>query len=184
MAHHSPQRTDLRLDAPTEDDLELVRQWRNDCLFSIRTPYPTTEQRQRRFFADVVAASGTSARYFAIRDTSGALAGYGSLTSISWEDGSAEISLIIAPNERRSGLGRVAADLLLDYAFNTCRLEIIYGEVFECNPLACRFWRRLCDRRSGDWRDLPNRKFWRGKRHHIYYFSINRPNEQEQDVSD
>jgi diamine N-acetyltransferase len=56
------------------------------------------------------------------------------LTSINYHHGTAEFSLLIAPEFQGKGYGSDALIALLDYGFNRLRLETIWGEVLEGNP--------------------------------------------------
>ncbi len=66
--------------------------------------------------------------------SNGAAVGTAGLTNISIQHGTAEFSLLIAPNFHRQGYGRAALIALLRYGFNHMRLHCIWGETFTTNP--------------------------------------------------
>jgi RimJ/RimL family protein N-acetyltransferase len=55
------------------------------------------------------------------------------LHSIDYLNGSAEFSILIAPDERRKGYGRLALSELLKHAFKSLRLNCVYGETMALN---------------------------------------------------
>lgn len=183
----------MKLEPLTLDQCQQVRIWRNDCLETLRTPYPLTESQQAEFYQDVVCNRNSPHRYFAITGEQadypvGALIktkdiakpeipnfflGMGGLTHIQWENSIAEISLILDPKRRRQGLGEKAVDLLLDHAFNHLNLQTVFGECYHCNE-AANFWLEITRKKKGRIVVLPNRKFWKGVYYPSSYFSIDK----------
>ena len=96
--------------------------------------------------------------------------GMGGLTNIEWENGCAEISLIINPEYRRQGKGKEAVDLLLIQAFSTMRLLSVYGEVYECGNI--KFWRKQLELHTHYQTKLANRKYYDGKMYDSLWFSF------------
>lgn len=161
----------MNLSAPTKYNLEQVRRWRNEDISGYRTPYYLTPDMQERFYDDVICDRNSPHRYWAIID--GGFIGMGGLTNIQWENGIAEISLIIDPEKRSEGTGEKAVDLILREGFNRLGLKTIYGECYQNNP-AFLFWRKNASKYGGFYTVLPNRKFWDGKYWGSLYFSIDR----------
>lgn len=171
----------------TKADCEQVRQWRNDCLYALRTPYGLTEEMQSRFYEDVICNRNTRARFWGIYiddvvamnaisgDTisDSMLIGMAGLENIEWENGTAEISLILNSDYRGKGCGSRAVDILLDKGFNNMGLRTIYGECYYCNP-AIYFWRKIINRYGGYETILPKRKLWNGEYYGSLYFSIDK----------
>ena len=60
--------------------------------------------------------------------------GTAGLTSIRYDHGTAEFSLLIAPEHQKKGYGKEALKLLLIYAFDNLRLQTVYGETLVGNP--------------------------------------------------
>lgn len=163
----------LTLEAPTLDDVERVRIWRNQAghLDALRTPYRLTDEMQATFYRDVVCDRASLDRYFSVRLERQFVA-FGGLTNISWENGNAEISLIVHPEHRKQGVGRLTVALLLDEAFSRLRLQAVFGEVYTCNPSAVAFWNELAH--AGAWMTtiLPRRKWALGRLWDSLYFSV------------
>lgn len=162
----------IRLDVLTAGDCELIRRWRNAVPESLRTPFLLTEEQQQQFYRDVVCNRSAPHRYFALKDDIG-LIGMGGLTNIAWENGTAEISLILDPAQSGKGYGTEAVALLLSEGFSRLRLEEIYGECYTCNVPGFNFWLKLTKERGGYATRLPRRKFWNNECWDSYYFSFN-----------
>jgi RimJ/RimL family protein N-acetyltransferase len=156
------------LRALTQADCEQVRLWRNQNLQYLRTPYLLTEEMQAGFYDNTVCNRYVNSRWWGIHN--GKLIGMAGLTDIAWENGTAEISLILNPKETGKGHGEAAVNLLLEQAFAFMGLRNIYGECYECNP-AAGFWRKMIPAHTAM---LPQRKLWRGKYYDSLYFSFMR----------
>ena len=159
----------IYFDALTESDCEQIRKWRNVNVAGARTPFLLTEEMQRDFYFDEVSNRDSKHRFWAIRIeslTTHNLVGIAGLSNIEWENGCAEIALMISPDERRKGYGREAIELLKLWGFARMGLKVIYAQVYGCNPDVA-FWEKL------DYTFLctmPSRKLWDGKRWPIYYY--------------
>jgi len=152
-------------------DVEQVRLWRNETVVSLRTPFPLTAEMQAEFYQAELSDRRSGHRYWGVRNE--ALIGMAGLTDIQWENGLAEISLLLGPAWRRGGRGTAAVALVLEEAFSTLRLETVFGEVYQCNP-AVGFWLAVAKRYGGWVTTLPRRKFWDGRLWNSIYFSIGR----------
>ncbi len=168
------------LDGVSREDCQRVRAWRNaeHANGSLRTPYPLSADQQDRFFEDL--APQDRQRYYAVRQTGqpaytqAAMVG---LTNIAWENGTAELSLIVNPDYRRIGVGRAAVALILREAFERLRLAAVVGEVYHCNAAALPFWRQCVAEHHGSMVVLPCRKFWNGQHYDADVFTICAPTE-------
>jgi len=145
-----------------------------------------TEEMQEAFFDNVINDRDSKHRYFAIIEEGkipradyktgkgykfpDTFIGMGGLTNIEWENGCAEISLIINPEYRGKGYGRKAVDLLLDEAFKSMRLYSVYGEVYDCGNRD--FWYKIVEERSGYITNLVDRKMYNGKIYDSMWFSV------------
>jgi len=155
-----------------------VAEWRNRERRFLRTPYFITEDMQSAFYDDVVNNRNSKHRYYAITETVNVmpgepiteLIGMGGITNIEWENGNAEISLILDPLKRGKGHGAEAVDLLLDEAFNNIGLEMIYGEVYNCGNKG--FWERIVEKYNEYSTILPERKMYQGIRYDSLWFCI------------
>lgn len=167
------------LNVLSKADCEQTRLWRNQCLETLRTPYPLTKEMQEEFYRDVVCNPKSPHRYWAIREKprvttvasmcDSNLIGMGGLTNIEWENSQAEISLIINPSLQSKGYGTEAVKLLLDQAFNHLGLNLVYGECYYCNESGYDFWQR-CG--PGRIETLRKGKFWNGKHYQTTYFDF------------
>jgi RimJ/RimL family protein N-acetyltransferase len=106
----------MKLETLTRDQCQQVRVWRNNEPEFLRTPYLLTEKMQDDFFDNVVNNRDSKHRYFALIELEEngyeklnkpqyfhRFIGMVGLTNIEWENGTAEISLIINPEYRRQG---------------------------------------------------------------------------------
>ena len=166
----------MKLKPLTREDCERARQWRNECLETLRTPYELTEKMQSGFYDSVICNRGSCHRYWGIYTTGphGHLVGMCGITDIEWENSIGEISLIIDPKEARNGYGTKAVVAVLDRAFNRMGLKTVYGEVNGCNTNGIGFWKKIAQRYDGYTTTLPSRKFYYGTYHDSLYFSIDK----------
>ena len=182
-----------QLVAPTLEDCEEVRGWRNaeGSRATLRTPMMLTQEQQAAFYRDVVCDRSAPHRYWSLvgpdpvprmpKIVAGSmLLAFGGLTDIEWENGAAQISLIVRPDVRGHGVGREAVRLILREAFERMRLLTVHGEVYDCNP-ASAFWR---SRAGTNVAYVPGRKWWDGRLHGslVFWFSAPRPNEEATSV--
>ena len=159
----------MELKAPTRQDVERVRHWRNAALETLRTPYLISEEMQANFY-DSLQNRESRNRYWSIYDND-ELIGFGGLTGIEWENGLAEISLIMGAKYRGKGLGRRAVNLILDTGFGNLGLKTIYGECYECNS-AVDFWGAITLEHGGYITTIPRRKMWQGQLYDALHFSM------------
>ena len=159
----------MKLKPVTRENLELVRQWRNECMESLRTPYMLTEQQQEDFY-DTLCARTSVHRYFELWDN-GKFVGLGGITYIQWENRCGEISLILAPDARGRGLGRTAVAELYRTAFDELNLNMVFGECYGCNE-SLVFWKACTESFIGSSTWLKDRKYWSGAYWDSFYFSV------------
>lgn len=161
----------LMLDTPTPSDLLTVLVWRKTCPEALRTPRDLTPVEQEAFYRDVVANPDSRHRYYAVRggDRFVALV---SLEHISWENGHAEIGLIVDPTLHGQGIGRQAVALVLEVAFHRLRLLTVWGECYLCGHPD--FWLQITESYGGDSVLWLRRKFWSGTLHNAVLFTITR----------
>ena len=155
----------MTLEPLTASNMEKVREWRHQFRETLRTPYMLTESMQQDYYKNVICNRDSNTRYFALYEGWNFI-GYGGLENISWENGNAEISLLIGPEHQRKGCGRIAVELFLREAFFRMRLNAVHGECYECGPW--RFWEKFDA--EAVW--LPARKFWNGMYYPSYYFTF------------
>lgn len=186
----------VRLRPIRREDLPSFCAWREAARPYLRTPFVLNLEQQTRWFEDVVCDRRATDRFWAIEastpktfistsvanpslsaswqgEMDGALVGIGGLTEIQFENGLAEITLILDPTQKGKGYGEQAFDLVLDEAFNAMRLETVIAEVYVHNG-ALGFWRRMAEKRGATVAVLPRRKFWNGRLYDAEYFSFAR----------
>jgi RimJ/RimL family protein N-acetyltransferase len=170
----------MRLDALREHDMLDVLEWRNAERNFLRTPHFITDDMQSEFYENVINARDSRHRYFAIvvdiedeyecHDYRRELVGMGGLTNIEWENGIAEISLILGPDMRGKGYGMEAVDLLLNEGIGNMGLTSIYGEVYNCGNRG--FWEKVVEKYHGYKTELTDRKLWQGTLYGSMWFSV------------
>ena len=130
----------IELRTLTPDNVERAREWRNQSLVSLRTPFALTVEMQQAFYRDVICNRQSPHRYWGLWEVflqehqRPMYVGMGGLTNIQWENGLAEISLIVDPDQAGRGIGQLAVRALLEEGFDRLRLETICGEVILAVP--------------------------------------------------
>ena len=163
----------VRLTCPSVEDAEKVRLWRNQDLAPYRTAHYITKEQQEQFYRDHICSRDSNSRWWSVvkKVYDKELIGLTGLVGIEWENSTAEISLIMAPDIRGQGYGEQALGLLLDEGFGNMGLATIYGECYKCNP-ATGFWERMVEKYKGYKTILPRRKRWQGKLYDSIHFSF------------
>ena len=160
----------MNLRALELDDMEYIRQWRNQCLDTLRTPFPLTKEQQEDWYRNEICNRQSRSRFWAITEK-GSLIGYGGIENIQWENSIGEISLLINPKYHGQGYGKQAAIEIITQAFNRLNLHTVFGEVYVTNP-AMGFWVTITEAYNGYKSLLPNRKYLDGKYWDSLYFSV------------
>lgn len=164
--------TDYVLRPLSAEDCERVRLWRLACRESLRTPSMLTHAQQADFYQKVVSDRRAEARYFGVHpDGAECLVAMVGLAPIQWENGLAEISLIVDPEQAGKGIGEAAVALVLKEGFDRLRLATIFGECYECSP-ALGFWEKVVLVYGAQLTWLPRRKFWAGQFWRALIFTI------------
>ena len=167
----------ITLDSLTAYDCEEARGWRHsaDVRPGLRTAALLTQEMQREFYDTVICDRTAPHRYWAVRDEEDALVGMAGLTNLQWENGLAEISLLVDPLRQARGVGQAVVELVLTEAFQRMRLETVVGECYLLNDKAVAFWKKVTEAHGGTTVLLPRRKWWDGRLWDSLYFSIPRP---------
>lgn len=160
----------IRLDALTPTDVEQVRIWRAQTPSLFRTRVPLTPQMQHDFYLDTVSDRRSEHRYWAVRGPE--LVGQVGLVGIEWENGLAEISLVVAPDHRHLGIGARAVELVLEEAFDAMRLVTVWGECYGYNRTGVEFWTDMLKRYEGISWVWPRRKWHQGRLHDSFMFQF------------
>ena len=164
----------VRLAQLTDADAEPTARWREAARPYLRTPYVRTVEEQREFIR-TLHEHRYEYRYWAVQRDEGydpqQTVGLAGLSPIQWENGIAEVSLVLDPACVGKGYGGQAFALLLAEAFDYLRLEQVVAEVYANNP-AMGFWDRMARKHGADSRVLPKRKYSGGVFHAAVYFSF------------
>lgn len=156
----------MRLGPLYKRNMEKVWRWRFENRPALRTPSIMAPEIQDRFYDEVICNRESPHRFFAIGED-GVLFGMGGLTYIQWENRTAELSLITAPEEKRK---LEMFDLLLDEAFLNMNLHSVTGETYACGDLETT--EALVRKYEGYRTTLPDRKFWAGEYWASRWFTI------------
>ena len=157
----------MKLTALTKEDAEQARQWRNEQLQTLRTPFLLTKEMQEDFYLKHICARDSRERFFAVReDRLVAMVGF---VKIEWENHLAEISNICAPGLNYKRMQTV--ELQLHEGFMNLGLQNIYFECYHCDP-SLQFWQEVVERYGAYTTVLKNRKYWGGKYWDSLYFNI------------
>ena len=164
------------------EDMEQIREWRNEVLETLRTPIALTKEQQEDWYRREICDSNSRSRFFGITYKSTNLSGdywveligYGGIENIQWENRIGEISLLIAPDHRKAGTGFNSAIEILNYAVDNLNLHTVYAECY-CNNSAVNFWHKVFAQFPNYTEVvLPNRKYWGGMYVSSMYFSVSR----------
>ena len=160
------------------DDMEPIRQWRNESLDILRTPFMLTAEQQADWYKREICDRSSRSRFWGIWELDAdsivselVLVGYGGIENIQWENRIGEISLLINPECRGKGYGWTAAQDILDAAFNQMNLHTVYAECYGSNK-AVAFWDRVY--KDGYKTMLPNRKYLWGEYYPSVYYSMSK----------
>lgn len=122
-----------------ENDIELVRQWRNSRDVSVHMISQSiiSEEQQIRWFESV--KDSASQLYFVIQSKTGDKLGVVNFSKIDPVNGTAEPGLYIGVTRERNSLyGMEAYYLLLKYGFEELKLQKVYGTALASNPTALK----------------------------------------------
>jgi RimJ/RimL family protein N-acetyltransferase len=184
----------MKLKELTLENCEQIKQWRNECLEALRTPFLLTKEMQEQFYKDIICSRDARARYWGVWECTtnddtirlreehygnklfcdyNIFIGMVGLENIEWENRRSEISIILNPEYRGKGYGEQAVDLLLEQGFMYLNLENIWGECYECNK-SYGFWDKIIKKYNCIHIPLPDKKYWNGIYWNALYFNFNK----------
>ena len=99
--------------------------------------------------------------------------GFGGLENISWENGRAELSIILNPSYEGWGHGKQIVAEILRRGWNELRLAVIIAECYTCNG-AMEFWRKMATAYDAHTVILPDTKYWNGTYYDSLYITFRR----------
>lgn len=155
----------MRLTELTHACAMKAKEWRNERLDALRTPYPLSTMEQHEWY------NRREGRWWSIVEEKEHI-GYAGIQHIQWESGIGELSLLMAPEyEQARG---AALDLVLVEAFGNMGLKTVYAEVYDCNRDS-GWWVENAFRRGVAYAPkLRNRKYYQGKYYDSTYYSFDR----------
>ena len=180
-----------------KEDCEKVRLWRNDTMHALRTPFMLTQEMQEDFYKNTVCNRDAKARFWGIWieqevkpiavdnlgtgdppvatiETTKVFIGIVGLENIEWENGRAEISMIIGPDYRGKGYGKQVVGMLLKQGFHNMGLRQIWGEYYTMDKHIVKFWGEVCKKYNAHTAVHKHVKRWEGAYYSSMYFSIER----------
>lgn len=158
------------------EDMEQVRQWRNEMPETLRTPYPLTKEQQAQYYQDVICNRQSTTRYYGFwelgppLDKTDQFICMGGIENIQNETRIGEISLIVNPEYRGKGYGRKIVNEILGFAFNTLNLDAVWGECYMCGNV--EFWCKIIKEHNAFHTQLPHRKYFNGQYYDSLYFTF------------
>lgn len=159
----------MTLYPPSLEDWLRVGQWRLSCPEALRTPYPVSPEEQEKHYHEVVAARRTDVRWW----MAGPNCAVG-LEGISPTNRRAEVSLIVAQEWQKKGLGREAWKSVLREAWYTLNLHSVWGECYECSK-GLVFWQKVVLEQGGTGVLVPDTKWWAGRWWRSWIFTVLSP---------
>jgi RimJ/RimL family protein N-acetyltransferase len=159
----------VTLDTIAADDLPFIVEWRKADPAGARTPYDINIDQELAWYRRL-QEPGCRDRYWML-DALGQRVGLAGLTGIEWENGRAEIALLVDPELRGKGIGSAGVRLTLEQAFDRMRMVSVYGEVYACNRYY-DFWGHQVQKYKGTDVVLPWMKFWGGQHWSAMRFTI------------
>jgi RimJ/RimL family protein N-acetyltransferase len=114
--------------------------WRSVYWYNLRTPLPLSEEEQLAWHSKLPGRRDM--RYWQAENRSGKPVAVFGLTDIEYENGRAQMSLIVDHRLKQAGIGSYCFKCMTHMAFDRMRLQSLYAEVYCENP-AIEFWRKM-----------------------------------------
>lgn len=133
---------DYRLVPLRQQDIFLIKQWRNEQISILRQQVLLTDEKQKEYFEQTVKPSFSALKPNQILFSyliHGQCIGYGGLVHIDWPLKQAEVSFLLN-TERTGDLQQYRADfaafltLIKEIAFRRLSFERLYTETFDVRP--------------------------------------------------
>ncbi len=159
----------ITLGALTERDAPAITKWREAARAILRTPFIRSVEEQKAFILSL-PDHRYEYRYWAVK-ANGVTVGIAGLVPIEWENGRAEVSLVLNPAKIGQGIGSAALALVLEEAFARMRLVVVTAEVYAHNP-ALTFWAAQAKKYGATATTLTHRKFWHGQFYESLYVTF------------
>jgi len=183
--------SEIFLNSINMQQCEIVRNWRNKLEGVLRTSFLLTDKMQETFYHNTICNRNSNNRFFGVYldntkeitnvknektemrcKPSIEFIGMVGLINIEWENGIAEISLLLNPDLIGHGYGSKTLHLLLNKGFYQLRLNQIFGEVYKCNGNGLNFWNKQIEKYDAYSTILPARKYFNCTFVDSLYFSF------------
>lgn len=157
------------------NDAEYLVKWRNGSLKALRTSRRTTWIEQEEF-VEWCVRNPHKIRMWRFHRDDEELAyepvAYGGLEHVEWENGLAELTLLVNPTMRRQGNGRAAFRYIMQEAFYKLRLNCVWSETYRCNQDGVAFIESLRSAYGLYTVTIPDRKYYNGKYHEAVWWCM------------
>ena len=134
-----------RVTSIREEDMLVIKQWRNEQMNILRQNHVLTDEDQLRYFSSVILPSFSNPTTRIILFSffwNEELIGYGGLTNLDWVNKRAEISYLVKTDRsKEANIEQYKEDfstflrLMRRVAFNDLELNRLYTETFDIRPL-------------------------------------------------
>ena len=126
-----------------EQDVELIRKWRNDQIRVLRQKKPLTEKEQHNYFSQVILKSFSEDKpkcvLFSFLFKNNCI-GYGGFVNINWNIKSAELSFLLDTKHAQKAKiyqkeFSIFLELILGLNTEEIKFEVIATETYDIRPL-------------------------------------------------
>ncbi|HDV4355420.1 TPA: GNAT family N-acetyltransferase [Staphylococcus aureus] len=140
----------INLRALKKSDSDLILNWmKNDKLrYLIGTTFPVTELEHENWFQNKMLEKDN--RIFVIELESEAAIGIVGFKNLDWINSNSELFIYIGDeNYWGKGFGKEALKLLINFAFSSLNLHMLYLEIFSYNDNATKMYEKLGFKQDG-----------------------------------
>jgi RimJ/RimL family protein N-acetyltransferase len=142
----------IRIRAIEKTDIAEIMKWINDpeVKSNLLMRYPVSQYQEERWIETALSTDNQRNKTFALETKEGVYLGGIGLNRIDWENGNAEVGIVIGKKEYwNKGYGTDAMMAMLDFAFNQMNLHRVYLRVFEFNQRGIRSYEKCGFKREG-----------------------------------
>jgi len=126
----------VRIRAIEKTDIDEIMKWVNDpeVMQNLFMRYPVSRYQEEKWIEKALDDSNPRNRVFALETKDGVYLGGMGLHAVNWENGNAEVGIVIGKKEHwNKGYGTDAMMAMLDFAFNRMNLHRVYLRVYDFN---------------------------------------------------